>query len=89
MVIGVSTDKLEDQEKFTAKEKLNFPLYADPEQKAARAFGVLMPNRQMAQRVTFVIDKKGIVRQVYPKVNAAKHPQEVLDYIKENLAENR
>jgi peroxiredoxin Q/BCP len=87
VVIGISTDKLEAQQKFTQEQKLNFPLYADTEQKVAKAFGVLMPkNQRLAQRVTFVIDKKGTVRKVYPKVNAAQHPQEVLDYVLENLA---
>ena len=60
-MIGISTDTIEDQQKFTDKEKLTFPLYADA-------------------------DKKGIVRKIYPMAQAAKHPDEVLDYIKENLA---
>jgi peroxiredoxin len=44
-----------------------------------------------AQRSTFVIDKKGIVRQIYApgKVDVMKHPDEVLAYIKENLAEKK
>lgn len=41
VVIGISTDNVEDQMKFTDKEKLNFPLFADPEKKAAKTFGVL------------------------------------------------
>src|SRR5262249_30769855 len=31
VVIGISTDTIEDQKKFTDKENLNFPLYADTE----------------------------------------------------------
>ena len=86
-MIGISTDTLDAQQKFTEKENLTFPLYADPEQKAARAFGVLMPGKPFAQRVTFVIDKKGIIRKIYPKVNPANHPAEVLAFIKANLAD--
>jgi thioredoxin-dependent peroxiredoxin len=84
VVIGVSIDKLADQQKFTAKEKLNFPLYADQEREVAKKFGVLKGS--YAQRVTFVIDKKGIVRKIYPKVNLKNHPDEVLTFVKENLA---
>ena len=40
-----------------------------------------------ASRVTFVIDKDGTVRKIFRVANAAKHPAEVLDYVKENLAE--
>jgi peroxiredoxin len=39
-----------------------------------------------ASRVTFVIDKNGTVRKIYMVSNPAKHPEEVLGYIKENLA---
>jgi peroxiredoxin Q/BCP len=88
VVIGVSTDKLEDQEKFTEKEMLNFPLMADPEKTTAKTFGVLS-DRGFANRSTFVIDKKGIVRKIYLTVDPTKHPDEVLDYIKKNLAEKK
>ena len=87
MVIGISTDKLEDQQKFTDKESLNFPLLADADQQATKAFGVLMAGRPFAQRVTFVIDKKGTVRKVYEVKVIQKHPDEVLAYVKENLAD--
>jgi peroxiredoxin Q/BCP len=87
-VIGISTDTLAAQEMFTEKEKLTFPLYADPDKKAAREYGVLTP-RGYANRSTFVIDKKGIVRKVYPMANAQTHPDEVLKYIKDNLAEKK
>lgn len=84
MVIGISTDNLEAQKKFTEKENLNFPLFADSEKKAAEAFGVLS-KMGFAQRWTFVIDKKGVVRKIYTKVSPDKHADEVLAYVKENL----
>jgi peroxiredoxin Q/BCP len=83
-VIGISTDTLADQEDFTKKETLNFPLYADADKKAAKEYGVLAPNG-FASRSTFVIDKKGILRKIYPTAQAAKHPDEVLQFVKENL----
>jgi peroxiredoxin Q/BCP len=64
---------------------LNFPLYADADKKAAKEYGVLGSSGR-ASRSTFVIDRKGIVRKIYPTAQAAKHPDEVLGYIKENLA---
>ena len=87
MVIGISTDKLSAQKKFTDKQSLNFPLFADPDKKIAREYGVLNPRRGVAQRTTFVIDRKGIVRKIYRDVNARKNPEEVLQYVKKNLAE--
>jgi peroxiredoxin Q/BCP len=85
VVIGISTDELGAQEKFTAKEKLNFPLLADPEKKATRAYGALS-DRGFANRYTFVIDKKGTLRKVYTKVSPVNHPDEVLDFVKSELA---
>jgi peroxiredoxin Q/BCP len=87
VVLGISTDKLDAQEKFTDKEKLNFPLLADADKKVAKEYGVLNPERGFANRATFVIDKKGVVRKIYPKADADKNPQEVLDYVRENLTD--
>ena len=40
VVIGISVDKLDDQQKFTDKEHLNFPLLADDTKAVTKAFGV-------------------------------------------------
>ena len=64
MVIGISVDTLADQQKFTDKEHLNFPLVADSDKKAAKAYGALGP-RGYANRYTFVIDKQGVVRSLF------------------------
>lgn len=81
VVIGISTDNAADQQKFIDKEKLNFPLIADPEKKATEAFGALS-ERGYASRYSFVIDKAGVVRKVYTKVDVNKHPAEVLAFVK-------
>jgi peroxiredoxin len=83
-VIGISTDTNELQERFAQKEKLTFPLVADAEKKITRAFGVLSV-RGVANRVTFVIDKKGIIRKVIEVKNIDQHPDDVLAFVKENL----
>jgi len=85
VVVGISTDDLSAQEKFTEKEHLNFPLFADPTRKVATEYGVL-GSRSFAQRTTFVIDKKGIVRKIYHVQNARQNPEEVLQYVREHLA---
>jgi peroxiredoxin len=85
VVIGISTDKLADQEKFTKRDTLNFPLFADGDRKVSKAYGVLLP-RGFANRVTFVIDKKGTVRKIFQVKSAKDHPEEVLAYVKKELA---
>jgi peroxiredoxin Q/BCP len=85
VVIGISTDTIDDQQKFTDKEKLNFPLFADSDKKITEGFGVLDSSRGLASRQTFIIDKKGVVRKIYSKVSPKDHPDEVVNYIKDNL----
>ncbi len=84
VILGISTDTLDLQEQFTKKEKLNFPLLADSEKQVTRAYGALNA-RGSANRYTFVIDDKGILRKVYTKVSPASHPDEVLEFVKEHL----
>jgi peroxiredoxin Q/BCP len=86
VVVGISNDTLEKQEEFTKKEKLNFPLLADTGKKVTNAYGA-MSLRGVPSRFTFVIDKKGVLRKVYTSVAPGKHPDEVLAYVKEKLAE--
>lgn len=85
VILGISTDKLDAQDQFTKKEKLSFPLLADPEKKVTKAYGALGP-KGFASRYTFVIDKKGVLRKVYTKVSPKDHPDEVLDFVKESLS---
>jgi peroxiredoxin Q/BCP len=85
VILGISTDKLDEQKQFTDKENLNFPLFADADKQITKAYGVLNPTRGMANRSTFVIDKKGIVRKIYASAKPDENPKEVLDWIKENL----
>jgi peroxiredoxin Q/BCP len=84
VVVGISVDTLDLQQKFTDKNKLNFPLLADDGKTVTKVFGVLGTSG-LATRKTFVIDKQGVLRKVYDKVTPANHPEEVLKYVKEEL----
>ena len=61
-VLGISKDDLETQTKFHDSLNLPFPLLADPDGTVSRAFGV--DKGEYADRVTFVIGKDGVVKQV-------------------------
>ena len=81
MIIGISVDTLEQQQKFTDKEKLPFPLLADNEHKFAKVYGVM--GKAFANRATFVINKGGTIIKIYNPVKSAQgHPEEVLEYVK-------
>lgn len=86
VVLGVSTDDMDSHERFRNNCGLEFPLIADPDKQISRAYGALggfMGLLGMNQRVTVLMDKKGIVRHVWDKVSPRRHPEEVLEKIDE------
>jgi thioredoxin-dependent peroxiredoxin len=62
-VLGISMDDLDTQTRFAESLKLPFPLLADPDGTAARAYGVAA--ERYANRVTFVIAPDGKVVGVF------------------------
>jgi peroxiredoxin Q/BCP len=88
VIVGISTDPVSAQEKFTRDHKLPFPLFADADKKIAKEYGVLLP-RGVASRWTFVIDKEGNVRKIFKNATPAKNPKETLEFVKVNLAKGK
>ena len=83
-VVGVSRDSVKAQAKFKEKYDIPFPLLADVESAICNAFGVIVEKNMYGrkslgiQRSTFLIDAKGKIRKVWPKVSVAGHASEVL-----------
>ena len=51
------------QKAFADNLKLNFPLLSDfPNLKTIQDFGVMIPERRLAQRSYFIVDKQGVIR---------------------------
>jgi peroxiredoxin Q/BCP len=80
VVLGVSVDSVSSHKDFCVKESLQYKLLADPDHTVVDKYGTLVMynGTPFASRTTFVIDPKGIVRKVYPKVQPATHSAEVL-----------
>jgi peroxiredoxin Q/BCP len=83
IVLGVSSQDAKSHEAFAQDEKLGFSLLDDHDRKIAKAYdvGQVVPLTGLDSRVTFLIDREGIIRKVWPSVDPRKHPQEVLDAI--------
>ena len=82
-VVGVSTDPVARQANFKTKYTLGFPLVADADKAITKKYGVLRSIAGMAERVTFLIDRKGVLRHIWPKVNVTGHVDEVIAKIQE------
>jgi len=83
-VIGVSSQSVESHNKFAVFYKLPFILLSDDHGKVRQLFSVPSTLGMLPGRVTYVIDKKGIVRHVFSsQTSAKKHIEEALRVIKE------
>jgi peroxiredoxin Q/BCP len=58
---GISPQGLDSHERFAAKRGLSFPLLADPDRVAIKAYGVNGPLGHV-KRSVFVLDTDGVVR---------------------------
>jgi peroxiredoxin Q/BCP len=81
-ILGVSTDDVESHKGFQQKYGLNFTLLADPEKKVTKLYGV-KTLLGLAERVTFVIDKEGMIRKIFPHVDVRHHSEELLQFIRQ------
>ena len=75
-IVGVSRDSVESHQKFKEKNSFPFALLADTDSKLCDAMGVV--GERGIQRSTFLIDDKGKIVRVWPKVNVEGHAGEVL-----------
>jgi peroxiredoxin len=64
-VFGVSTDNTPSQKVFAEQVGATFPMLSDfSKREVSKAYGVLMPDRGLANRATFVIDKEGKIQHI-------------------------
>lgn len=82
VVLGVSVDNVDSHKAFKEKEKLNFILLADTAKTVSKQYSGLNPVG-MAKRVTFIIDKNGVIKKIFPKVDVNEHYKEILAVLKE------
>jgi peroxiredoxin Q/BCP len=82
VVLGVSADNAKSHSEFAAKFSLNFPILADPDKTIIEAYGVKMLALPMAKRVTFIIDKTGVIRNIVKDVKTKEHDKQVLELLK-------
>lgn len=84
VVIGISKDSVESHRKFAEKHALPFILLADPELQAIKAYGVWQEKKLYGKvsmgvvRTTFIINEKGMIEKIMPKVKPDTNAAEIL-----------
>ena len=88
VVIGVSKDSVESHRKFIDKYDLNFILATDDGNVCEKYDAWLLKNMYGKKyfgigRSTFLIDTRGNINKIWPKVKVDGHVEEVLKAVKE------
>ena len=87
VVIGASADNVESHKRFAGKFDLPFTLISDEGKELVKKFGVWKEKNMYGrkymgiERTTFIIDEKGIVSHIFPKVKVEGHTEEILSLL--------
>lgn len=89
VIIGISPDSVQSHKKFAEKYGLPFILLSDDEKKVLQKYGVWQEKSMYGKkymgvvRTTVLIDQKGIIAKIYPKVKVKGHVEQVAKDIEE------
>lgn len=88
VILGVSADSEVRHKKFIEKYKLQFALLSDENKKVLEKYGVWQEKSMYGRkymgivRSTFIIDEKGKLKKIFPKVKVTNHNIEVLEALR-------
>jgi peroxiredoxin Q/BCP len=83
-VLGISSDSEASHKAFAEKHRLPFRLLSDRGAKVRSAFGVPPTFGLLPGRVTYVIDKQGVIRHAFnSQIQATQHVDEALQVLKQ------
>lgn len=79
--IAISSDPVDEQERFVNEHHVPFPLLSDDQLEAANAFGVTDPSSKRAQRAAYVADSDGVIQLAIPfyQPNNLDHYQKIFE----------
>ncbi|HEY9390628.1 MAG TPA: peroxiredoxin [Mycobacteriales bacterium] len=82
-VVGVSSDSVGSHERFGSRHRLPFVLLSDPGGVVRRRYGVARTLGVLPGRVTYVIDRDGVVQHVFSSMtNISRHVDDALAVVR-------
>ena len=82
MILGASFDSVQENAAFAKKFDFPYRLLCDTKRQIGMAYGACdSADAGSAKRISYVIGPDGMIRHAFPKVDARKHPQEVLELL--------
>jgi peroxiredoxin len=86
-VIGISSDSVESHRSFAVKHELSFTLPSDESGNIGRLYGVPNTFGLFPGRVTYVIDREGVVRHVFAsQLSVERHVQDALTALRSDVS---
>lgn len=83
VVIGISKDSTDRHRRFAEKYKLTHLLLSDENGEVSRQYGALGFLGLFTKRITFVIDKDGVIRYIHQSINPASHVEAALKALRQ------
>ena len=81
VVFAISIDTVDAQKKFVEEYNIPFLHLSDPTKQTCKKFAGLNI-AGMAKRSTFIIDKQGIIKNVFRDIDVGSHGQEIANSLK-------
>lgn len=79
-VVGVSSDSIDSHRGFASKNNLPFILLSDEAGKVRKLYGASSTFGLLAGRVTYIIDRRGVVRHIFSsQLDPKRHIDEALE----------
>ncbi|HEX9032151.1 MAG TPA: peroxiredoxin [Streptosporangiaceae bacterium] len=83
-VIGISSDSVDKHASFAGRHQLPFTLLSDKGGKVRKSYGVPAVLGLLPGRVTYVIDREGVVRHVFNSMtHISQHIDDALKIVRE------
>ncbi|CAG8451790.1 2656_t:CDS:2 [Dentiscutata heterogama] len=83
IVVGISADSPESHKRFAENQNLPYQLLSDPNGEAKKAFGVSDTFGFLPGRVTYLINREGIVQDVFSsQLDFKGHAKKAVEFIK-------
>jgi len=83
-VVGISSQSVESHKEFASHRKLPYILLSDTDNRVRKLYGVSTSLGIVPGRVTYVIDKEGIIKHIFSsQLHPAKHAKEALRALRE------
>lgn len=82
-IIGISSDSIDSHKEFSDKYNLPFMLLSDPDDEVRGEYGVPKTLGILPGRVTYVIDREGIIREIFSsQLNYKAHVKKAISALK-------